>query len=315
MHIFRSFKTPKEFTHSTLAIGNFDGIHIGHQAVIKKAISIAKKKKIKVGVLTFEPHPKCFFKKKYDYFRLTPFREKVRILSNMGIDFMINIRFEEKFVKKSAFDFLQNDLVGKLKVNSVVTGYDFVFGNNRTGNVNLINKFVLGTNKFKFFEVPEVKIKNMNIASSSEIRNFLREGEIQKANRILTRSWLVSGKVIGGDRNGRKIGFRTANMRVHKFCNIRKGVYFVSIKLTGKHKDKTYFGIANFGIKPTFDKVDPILETHIFNFCDDIYNQRIEISFNKFIRAEKKFESVEKLKDQIIKDIIQVKNDRLFKNN
>ncbi len=312
MHIFRSFKIPKEFMYSTVAIGNFDGIHIGHQAVIKQAIKVAKEKKIKVGILTFEPHPKCFFKNKYDYFRLTPFREKFKILKNMGIDFMVNIRFDEHFVKKSAMEFLEIDLANKLKVDSVVTGFDFVFGNNKKGNVNLINEFVATSKKFNFFEVPEVKIKNTNIASSSEIRNFLRKGDVERANKILTRSWLVSGKVIGGDKNGRRIGFRTANMRMHKFCNIQKGVYSVNISLTGKYKNKSYLGVANFGVKPTFDNEYPILETHIFNFCDDIYNQRIEISFNKFIRAEKKFESVEKLKDQIIKDINQVKNERLF---
>ena len=138
---------------------------------------------------------------------------------------------------------------------------------------------------------------------------------MQKANTILTRKWRIFERVIEGEKKARDIGFKTANVKVDKYCNVLRGVYMVTIKIPNKFGNKVFNGIANYGIKPTFNKSFPLLEVHIFNFNFDIYRERISIKFLKFIRAEKKFESIVKLKDQIIKDINQVKNDRLFKNN
>ena len=315
MHIFKSFKIRKEFSDSIIAIGNFDGVHIGHQVVIKKAVRISKKEKKKVGILTFEPHPKCYFKKKYDFFRLTPLDQKLEIFKTMGLDFVINIKFDEKFYKKTAYDFLEKNLVENLKVNSVVTGFDFVFGNKKSGNVDFISDYAEKTKKFKFFEVKEVKKNNNLVVSSSVIRNFLRSGEIKKANKLLTRKWSITGKVIEGEKKAREIGFKTANIKMNDFCNLKNGVYAVKIKLLKMHKKTDFLGIANFGIKPTFNKTDPLLEVHLFDFDSNLYKENLKIIFYQFIRPEKRFESIEKLKDQIIKDINQVKNDRLFKNN
>ncbi len=313
MQIFRSFEIPEDFLNSVIAIGNFDGVHLGHQAVLNKAKEIGLEKKI--GVLTFEPHPKCFFNKEFDFFRLTPFREKYRILNQFGIDFMINIKFDEKFLKKSAFEFISENLVNDLGVNTVVTGFDFVFGNKKVGDVNYINNFVKKTKKFQFFEVPEVKNNRGIEVSSSNIREFIRVGEVESANLLLTRKWKITGRVIRGEKKAREIGFKTANIKVNGYCNLKYGVYQVSIELPKKLESKVFFGIANFGIKPTFNKSEPLLEVHLFDFNKEIYNERLEVTFHKFIRPEKKFESIVKLKDQIIKDINQVKNDRLFKNN
>ena len=314
MKVFRSFRLPEKYYNSSLAIGNFDGVHIGHQAVIKTAKLVANKKKSKLGVLTFEPHPKCFFAKKYDYFILTTFREKYLILKKFNIDFMITIRFNSNFLKISADDFIIKQLVGQLHVGDVITGFDFVFGNKKKGNIKLLKYYSNKTKKFNFHEVAEIKKKNFEI-SSSIIRDFLRNGEISKANKILSRNWSISSRIIYGNKNGRTIGFKTANIQVNQFCNIEYGVYLVKVQIPKLLAEKSLFGIANYGVKPTVKNQSPLLEVHIFNFNEEIYRQRIRVEFLRFIRHEKKFDSLEKLKSQIIKDIKQAKNDRLFKNN
>ncbi len=315
MRVFRTFKIPEEFKDSTIAIGNFDGVHQGHQAVINKAKKNSEIKKTKFGVLTFEPHPKCYFNKQYDYFRLTPFREKFEIFKSAKIDFLINIKFNHEFLNKSAITFIEIDLVKNLRVDTVVTGFDFVFGNKKMGNVKYIDEYVNKTKAFEFIVVPEVRNSDNIEISSSNVREFLKKGDLDKANDLLTRKWSITGNIQKGEKKARQIGFRTANIKTNKFCKIRRGVYSVILEIPKKFGKKKLFGIANFGIKPTFNKKNPLLEVHIFNFENDIYNERIKVTFHRFIRGEKKFESVEKLKDQIIKDINQVKNDKLFKNN
>ena len=151
--------------------------------------------------------------------------------------------------------------------------------------------------------------------SSSLIRDFLRDGKIEKANKILTRKWTVIGRVLKGEKKAREIGFKTANMSVSSYCDMCYGVYVVLVQLPKEISNKKFYGIANYGVKPTFMKKTPILEVHIFNFNEEIYGKKIKVSFLKFIRREKRFESVEKLKDQIIKDIKLVKKNGIFKNN
>ena len=314
MKVFRSFKLPVAYHKAALAIGNFDGIHKGHLAVINKAKLIAKEKKIKLGILTFEPHPKSFFRKHYDFFRLTNFREKFIILKNHKIDFLVNIKFDSEFLKISAEKFILNNLIKELNVSDVVTGFDFVFGNNKTGDVELMKSYSDKTKKFIYHEVSEIKQKNIEI-SSSVIRNLLRKGMIKEANNLLSRNWRISSIIISGKKNGRKIGFKTANVKVNKFCNLAYGVYLVKVQIPMMFKMKYFYGIANYGVKPTVENKDPLLEVHIFDFNENIYSYRMNVEFINFIRSEKKFESLEKLKSQIIKDIEQAKNDRLFKNN
>lgn len=308
MKVFRSFRLPENFNHSVLAIGNFDGVHLGHQMVIEKAKEIAKEKKKKVGVLTFEPHPKCYFKKKFSFFRLTPFRSKVGILKSLNIDFMLNINFNLNLVEVSADDFLKNFLVDLLKVEHIVTGFDFVFGHKQGGNVDVMQKFSKNYKMFDFTKVSEIKKDNLAL-SSSNVRSFLRLGDLEKANRILSRNWTIISRVIKGEEKARQLGFRTANLRVNAYCDLCYGVYSVDVKIFDKKKKSIFLGIANYGIKPTFHNTKPLLEVHIFNFSREIYGKRIAVSFKQFIRHEKKFDSIEKLKDQIIKDIKIVKNE------
>ena len=314
MKVFRSLKLPKTYHKAAIAIGNFDGIHKGHLAVINKAKHIAKEKKLKLGILTFEPHPKSFFRKQYDFFRLTNFREKFLILKNHKIDFLVNIRFNSDFLKISADKFILNNLINELKVSDVITGFDFVFGNNKKGDVELMKSYSDKTKKFEYHEVSEIKQNNQEISSSS-IRNLLRKGMIIEANNMISRNWCISSVIISGKKNGRKIGFKTANVKVNKFCNLAYGVYLVKVQIPMMFKMKYFYGIANYGVKPTVENIDPLLEVHIFDFNENIYFYRMNVEFINFIRDEKKFESLEKLKSQIIKDIQQARNDRLFKNN
>ena len=314
MKVFRSFTIPKKFNNSVIAIGNFDGLHLGHQEVINEAKKISLNLKKKVGVMTFEPHPKSFFQKKHDFFRLTPFRMKYELLKKKKLDFMLNIKFDKNFMKISSLDFIKKILLKDLKACHIVTGFDFVFGNRQTGNVNVLRDFCRSSKKLKFTEIEEKKIDGSEV-SSSLIRDLLRSGKIEKANKILSKKWTIVGRVIKGEKKAREIGFKTANMSVNSFCDVCYGVYAVLVQLPEEISNKIFYGIANYGIKPTFMKKIPILEVHIFNFSKEIYGKKIKVSFLKFIRKEKKFESVEKLKDQIIKDIKQVKKHGTFKNN
>ena len=314
MKVLRSFLIPKEFCRAVLAIGNFDGLHIGHKKVIETAKIISLKNKNKVGVMTFEPHPKSFFRKQFDFFRLTPFRMKYELLKELKIDFMLNLKFNENLMKISSEDFIEKILIKDLNVAHVVTGFDFVFGNNQTGDVNFLREYCNSTKKFSFTEIDEQKMDGSEV-SSSILRKYLRDGRIEHVNSILSRKWSIMSTVIDGEKKARKIGFRTANLKVNSYCDICFGVYAVEVELPVEMSKEKLYGIANYGVKPTFDKTNPILEVHIFNFNKDIYRKKIKVNFLKFIREEKKFESVEKLKDQIIKDINLVKNYEFFKNN
>ena len=309
MKVFRSFTIPKTYFNSVIAIGNFDGVHIGHQEVIKKAVKVSNKNK--VGVLTFEPHPKCFFRKEFFFFRLSPFRIKYLLLKEMGIDFILNIKFNTHLVNLNPRDFIENILVKKLKVSHVVTGFDFVFGNQQSGNVKTMNAYSKETGNFLFTKVPELRVNETEL-SSSQIRQYLRNGKLIEANRMLSRNWQIISRVISGNKQAREIGFKTANMKINDYCNLQYGVYYVNVEILNSKFQKTFKGIANYGVKPTFDKNEPLLEVHLFDFDENIYGKKLKVDFIKQIRKEKKFPSIEKLKDQIIKDIKIVKNDRLF---
>ena len=314
MKVFRSFSIPKKFNDSVIAIGNFDGLHLGHQAVINEAKKISLKYKKKIGVMTFEPHPKSFFQKKYEFFRLTPFRMKYELLKKKKLDFMLNIKFDKNFMSISSLNFIEKILLEDLKASHIVIGFDFVFGNKQAGNVDVLRNFCKSSKKLEFTEIKEKKMDGSEV-SSSLVRDLLRKGDIEKANQILSRKWTVVERVLSGEKKARKIGFKTANMRLNSYCDICFGVYKVLIELPEEISKKKFYGIANYGVKPTFMKKTPLLEVHIFDFNKEIYGKKIKVSFLKFVRKEKKFESVEKLKDQIIKDIKLVKKNGIFKNN
>lgn len=287
---------------SVVAIGNFDGIHIGHKSVIDEAKRIAKESKKKISLLTFEPHPKCFFKNRKVNFRITPFRDKFEMIKKLGIDYYLNFNFNHNFSNISANKFIKNILVKELRVHHVVTGFDFVFGNKQEGDTNLL----INESKkklFKFTLVKEKKLQENIKISSSEIRKNLKVGNLKKVKDILGRNWHIKSRVMRGKKLASKIGFPTANLKIDKYCKLCFGVYKVLViyKMNG---DATKFeGIANYGIKPTFNGIEPILEVNIFNFNKVIYHEYLEVFFISFIRKEKKFNNFKELKNQIEEDV------------
>ena len=302
MILIRNLKIKTLMFNSVVAIGNFDGVHKGHQYVLKSGLKIAKENGKKMGVVTFEPSSKNIFFKKKSFFRLTPFRMKHKIIKELGIDYYFNLKFNNFMSEMTAITFIKTILVEKLKVSHVITGKDFVFGKNRSGDVNLLRKISTETNNFKFLTVKDYIENNGKKYSSSELRKNLLNGEINKAKEILGRYWSISGRVIKGEKVARKLGYPTANISIKNYSKLCFGVYAVNINFLKSPQNK-YKGIANYGVKPTFDKKNPLLEVNIFDFNLDVYGEYIEITFKSFIRNEKKFKNLDSLKKQIRNDI------------
>ena len=317
MELINLNQIPKSALHSIVAIGNFDGVHLGHRKVINKAKEISNAQKKKLSIITFEPHPKCFFKKEFKKFRITPFRKKFEEIKNLGVNYYFNFKFTQNFSKMSAKEFIEEILIKKMKVSCLITGFDFVFGHKQSGTVELLNKYSVKHNKFNFISVKEFKKQNVRNVSSSEIRTFLKKGDLKNAKQILGRDWSIISRVIRGKGIGKDLGFPTANLLINNYCELKYGVYAVEINLKNNLKN-CFFGIANYGIKPTFSKSEPVLEIHFFDFDKNIYSELIEVTFKFFIREERKFENIEQLKSQISKDILNCKkyfNEKSFTNN
>ncbi|MFM9864435.1 MAG: bifunctional riboflavin kinase/FAD synthetase [Micropepsaceae bacterium] len=299
MQIFRHYENlPAAARGATVAIGNFDGVHLGHQALLKHAKTLGPK----LGVLMFEPHPQEFFKPDGPRFRLTPFRAKVRLLERFGVDVLYALHFDAAFAALSADDFVTKVLAQGLGAKHIVVGQDFQFGKGRAGNIELLKQrgqeagFTVST--FDLIGAgPEAKI------SSTRIREALREGKPEVAASLLGHAWTVEGRVEQGDKRGRTIGFPTANVSLEGYLEPALGVYAVRVEIAGK----LYNGVANFGRRPTFDKKDVLLEVHIFDFQDDIYGQQIIVAFIAYLRPEMKFPSLDALKAQITKDSEQAR--------
>lgn len=308
MRVIRNFQYCPEFAkNSVIAIGNFDGIHKGHQKIISAAKEIASKEKTKSAIMTFEPHPAKVFGNLKTHPRLTPFAEKARILKDMGIDFIFCIRFNKEFAETSADDFVNKIIKKYLGAKHIVVGSDFTFGKNKAGTGEFLKEASRknGVGVSVIETIGENKIKY----SSSNIKTLLKDGKIEQANNELGRNHKISGKVIRGDSRGNKIGFPTANINLKTFVQPKYGVYAVKAYVLGK----TYEAVANVGIKPTFSGTKPLLEVNIFGLNKDIYCEKISIEFFHFLRDEKKFEGVEELKKQISKDVEDAKN--FFKRN
>jgi len=290
--------------HPTLAltIGNFDGIHLGHLEIINQVKKIAKEKNLASAILTFEPHPVVFFKpEKKDGFRITSLAQKLRIFRDSGIDYAIILPFNSKLAEIEAKDFAEKILIKKLQVKDLIIGYDFTFGKNREGNFKMLENFDLNLS-----EISPIK-KLGKTCSSTEIRKLISEGKIAEANQILGRNFMISGLVIEGKKLARQMNFPTANLKAKTpVIKPKFGVYKSSTFIP--HLNQSFDSITNFGIKPTVDAKgsEPIFETHIFNFDQDLYGKKIEVEFLDFIRPEKKFSSLQELKKQIALDIEKI---------
>jgi len=294
MQIFRHYEqVPESARGATVAIGNFDGVHKGHQALLQHARALGGK----LGVLVFEPHPQEFFRPDTPRFRLTPFRAKARLLEQHGVSLLFALHFDADFASLSADEFITRVLVQGLGVRHVIVGEDFCFGKGRKGNLALLQQrgAELGFDVTTFELVGEGGASKI---SSTSIREALRDGKPDVAAALLGHPWTVEGRVEGGDRRGRTIGFPTANVSLEGYLEPALGVYAVRVEIGGRK----YGGVANFGRRPTFDKTDVLLEVHIFDFEGDIYGQPIVVSFISFLRPEMKFPGLDALKAQIAKD-------------
>ena len=286
-----------------LTIGNFDGIHKGHREIIKNLIQQTKTSNLKSAILSFTPHPKIYFNKQKN-FMINSQSKKKEILKDLGLDYLIDLNFNDKFTQLSHNEFEDKILLEKLNSKRILIGKDFQYGNQRKGNIDTL-KIFCEKNKIELEEIGLIlNDHNSNKISSSAIRENLKSGKFELANKDLERNFSVAGKVIKGDQRGRTIGIPTANLEYPlNTIIIPYGVYAVETLIEGN----TYFGIVNFGIRPTFNKDKPIVEAYLFDFDNDIYGKNIEILFHKQIRQEKKFNDIKELLNQINIDIAEAK--------
>lgn len=280
----------------SLALGYFDGVHIGHQAVIKNAVNFAKQNVGKSAVITFKDHPCCFFHGVCPKYILTrQYREK--FIADLGVDYLYELDFE-KLAGLSAEEYLENILIKHFSPKSISTGFNHNFGHNKTGDVKFLEQESVKYN-YKYFALPPQKYDG-EVISSTKIRKLLSDGQIDTANKMLGRNFIIEGTVIKGRQIGRTIGFRTANILYPlELIDIPFGVYSVLVN----YASQTYQGIANFGVRPTVNGQGALLEVHILDFERDIYGEVLEVKFIKMLRTERKFDSLDSLKQQISRDI------------
>ncbi len=297
MKIYKNLNIRKKHKNSVIIIGNFDGIHLGHQKVIAQAKKKAKKHKLQFGLITFEPMPVMFFNTSIKNHRINSLEQKIKQLKKYNLDFVIIIKFNKFFSLLSAKQFIKNIIYKKIKSKYIFVSKNFKFGKKRQGNINTLKKFQKAYN-FKTIITSPLK-KSKKIISSSLIRKKISFGKIKDTNKLLSRPWNVEGKVLRGNKRGRKIGFPTCNIKLMDYVVPKLGVYSVIVE-TKYFKKK---GIANIGYRPTFNGQNLLLEVNIFGINKNLYNKEISINFMKFIRSEKKFKGLEQLKKQIKVDI------------
>ena len=299
MKILKNSK--KNYLKSVIAIGNFDGVHLGHQKVLNDAKLKAKKNNLSFGVVTFEPIPVMFFNKNIKNHRINTFDQKVDNLKKIGPNFLKIIDFNKRFSNLSPKMFIKKIIYENLNAKFVFVSKNFRFGKNRKGNISTLKKFEKSFNYKTFISLPFKQKRK--ILSSTIIRKKISLGKIYEVNKSLGRNWSVRGKVIKGERRGRKIGFPTCNLELTDYVIPKLGVYSVSIQIGKKIKK----GIANVGYRPTFSGKNILLEVNIFGINSNLYKKEIIVNFLKFIRKEKKFKNINELKFQIKKDLIKAK--------
>jgi len=291
--IYKNFNLTKNHKGAIILIGNFDGLHTGHQKLFNKAKNFKKRFKLKMGVITFDPIPKMFFKKLYNY-RLSNFDQKIQLLKKNNVDFIINKKFNIKFSKISCLDFIKKILFNKIKPKYIFVSDNFKFGYKRAGDIKLL-KSLENDYHYKIIDPSPLKSKKF-VISSTLIRKNLEKGNLKKVQRHLGRNWCIEGRVEKGRQLGKKIGFPTCNIDIKDYKIPKIGVYAVKISRNNNRKLK---GIANIGYRPTFNQKKLVLEVNIFNFSGNLYNKNLSIEFIEFIRGEKKFNGVLNLKKQI----------------
>jgi riboflavin kinase/FMN adenylyltransferase len=304
MRIFRHFDdVPDGFRGGVVAIGNFDGVHRGHQALMAEARRLAAERNAVFGVLAFEPHPQEFFHPDAESFRVTPLRTKARYIAEQGADAMFALAFDAGMAARSAQEFIIDVLIDGLGVGAVVVGADFQFGKGRAGNTAVLSYMGemegLGVTIFE-----PVEDERHGKISSSRIREALRSGRPQEAAQLLGRFWTVEARVEHGDKRGRTIGVPTANMRMDGYLSPAFGVYAVRATIMdGDTPGRRVDGVANFGIRPMFEVETPLLETFLFEFSGELYGQHVAVELVSYLRPEAKFSNLDALKAQIERDV------------
>ena len=302
MRIYRHYDAlPADARGAAVAIGNFDGVHPGHQTVIHEAGLIAGDMCRPWAVLTFEPHPRAFFTPSSEPFRLTPFRSKARRIAELGADLLIVQRFDKAFSSLPAEDFVNTVLVDGLGAGHVVSGYDFVFGHKRGGNCELL--LAMGAKKgFGFTAVNAQTDSSGEAYSSTRVRERLGGADPRGAAAILGRDFEIEGRVARGEARGKSIGFPTANIPLGAYLRPALGVYAVRAAIEQENGEIWLDGVANIGVRPTFGSDGVVLEVFLFDFDDDLYGKRLRVRLVDFLRPEKKFDGVDDLKAQIAQD-------------
>lgn len=287
---------------AVVAVGNFDGVHRGHQALIAQARQIADERHAALGVLAFEPHPQEFFRPGAESFRLTPLRTKARLIAGQGVDVMYALPFDAALASKSAQDFVMDVLIQDLSVGHIVVGPDFRFGKARSGDTTVLS-YMGEMEGFGVTIVEPVEDEAHGKISSTRIRDALKSGRPEEAAHLLGHWWAIDARVEHGDKRGRTIGFPTANMRLDGYLKPAFGVYAVRATIMedeavlGRHD-----GVANLGVRPMFETQTPLLETYLFDFDGDLYGKHLAVELVSYIRPEAKLDGLDALKAQIAKD-------------
>lgn len=293
---------PSALHGAVVAIGNFDGVHRGHRAVIGAALSRAAKLGRKAAALTFSPHPRLFFRPQDALFHLSSERNKLRLLAATGLDGAIVMRFDADLAATSAQDFIERMLLGRFGIGGAAIGFDFHFGQNRAGSPAYLTEqgARLG---FAVDIVPPLQDEGRPV-SSGAVRQALSEGKVVEATELLGAPWFVTGEVIHGEKRGRELGFPTANLKLDPACGLKHGIYAVRVAVGGVLHD----GVASFGRRPMFDDGAPLLEVFLFDFDGDLYGQTIDVAFIGWIRHEQKFSSIDALQRHMMADTAQAKD-------
>jgi len=282
------------------ALGNFDGVHRGHQAVIKTAVEKARGMDVSARVITLEPHPRSVFKPGIPPFRLTPAPAKVRLMCALGIEDVIVLPFTKEFSLLPAQNFVRDILMDEYGVQHVVAGFDFVFGHERGGNMQNLRSW-LGPHSVNVTEVTPFRDEHGEVMSSSRTREALQAGDLRTAEHILGRPWSIAGIVERGAQRGRELSVPTANIALGEYLRPKFGVYAVNAGPVGK--PLVHQGVANIGVRPTVDGKTEMLEFHMFDFDGDIYGQEWDVELIDFIRPERAFPDIDTLRQQIMQDI------------
>ena len=300
--LYHDQPVPDALRGAVIALGNFDGFHLGHQAVVSRAIALGFHERRPIIVATFDPHPVRHFKPDVPPFRLTTLDQRERLFAHAGADAMLVFRFGTELASMDAEQFVAEVLVNRLGAKAVVTGDDFSFGKGRTGDVDLLRR--LGESNGLVAEaVPQVLVDGERV-SSGRIRELLVAGDAGTATRLLTRAYAIEGVVERGDGRGRELGYHTANMRLGDYQRPAYGIYSVRVRLD---EEREYAGVASLGIRPMFEPPVELLEAYLFDFDGDLYGRTIEVALHHYIRPEMKFDSMDALKTRMNEDAVEAR--------